>query len=168
MLERFRPHYLKLGPRRFVVGTVITLLVLDVLNCYYLKLYFMAKRLGSQIVHSSISLSELQVHDFSRDTVTEMSSFINNSFDFLLVLVVANNLFFYLFYLKQRLWAQGYVLFYTLTAALFSLTFVVDPAGLGAGWLVFNVLTIFVYAYLYVGVKVLRPETTLEGGRKGR
>ncbi|HXH30504.1 MAG TPA: hypothetical protein VNJ01_06810 [Bacteriovoracaceae bacterium] len=168
MLDRFRPHFLKLGPRRFVVLTVITLLILDVINSYYFKLYWIKKNLSTFMVHTSIDRSQLALQDFSPDTVREMSSFIDNTFDFLLVLIVANNLFFYLFYLRKKLWAQGYVLFYTFTAALFSITFVFDQVGLGTLWLVFNIATVFVYAYLFVGVKVLKDETTLADGKTGR
>lgn len=168
MLDKFRPHFQKFGPRRFVNSTVLTLFVLDVINSYYLKLYWIKKNYSTFIVHQSIGQSQLAVNDFSRDTVTEMASFIDKSFDFMLVLIVANNLFFYLFYMRKKLWAHGYVLFYTLTAVLFSVMFVFDQAGMGTGWLIFNIATVFIYSYLYLGVKVLKDETTLAGETKGR
>ncbi|WPU66247.1 hypothetical protein [Peredibacter starrii] len=160
MMEKIKAHFMKVGPRRFVVGAVFVLIILDIINTYYLKLYWLKKDLSTMLVHQSIRQSNLLLEDFSQETINGMAGFINNTFYFFLFLVLVNNLFFYFFYLRAKLWAQGYVLFYTLTAAIFGLSFVVDQAGLGAGWMVYNILTIFVYIYLYFGVKVLKYETT--------
>lgn len=151
---------MKLGPRRFVIGAVLTLIILDIINTIYLKLYWLQKDLSTLLVHQSIRSSNLVLEDFSQETIAGMSGFINNTFYFFLFLILINNLFFYFFYLRKKLWAQGYVLFYTLTAAIFGLSFVVDQVGLGIGWGIYNVLTIFIYLYLYFGVKVLKYETT--------
>lgn len=170
MKEKLKTHFLNFGPRKFVTTAVIVLFILDVVNCYYLKLYWMSKSMSDILVQESIKRSSLLIEDFSRDTLMEMTGFVNNTFFFFLLIILANNLFFYFFYLKKRLWAQGYVLFYTLTAALFSLTFIFDNANLGVGWIIYNVLTIFVYIYLYFGVKLLKNETVIipVSGKKGR
>jgi hypothetical protein len=168
MLEKLRSHFLKVGPRRFVIVAVIVLTLFDVVNSYYLKLYWLKKDLSTTLVLQSIGRSGITVEDFSRDTLSEMVGFLNNTFYFFLLVVLANNLFFYFFYLKKKLWAQGYVLFYTLTAALFSITFILDKDTMGFWWTLYNVSTVIVYVYLYFGVKLLKPETTLEGGKKGR
>lgn len=159
-MEKLKAHYLKFGPRNCVIATVILLLALDIINTIYLRLFWLKKGLSTLLVHQSIRNSELVLEDFSRDTIMEMTGFINNTFYFFLFLVLANNLFFYFFYLRKKLWAQGYVLFYTLTAAIFQITFVLDDADLGWGWTVYNFATIFVYFYLYFGVKLLKKETT--------
>lgn len=168
MREKLKAHYLRFGPRRFVIFTVLTLLVTDLLNSYYLKLYWAKKGLSTAMVYLSIKRSSLSIDEFSPETLMEMSGFVDNAFSFFLLVVLANNLFFYLFYLRKKLWAQGFVLFYALTATFFSLTFIFDGADLGIGWLAYNLLTIPYYLYVYTGVKLLKAETTLEPGKKGR
>ena len=160
MMEKLKAHYMKFGPRNCVVATVVILLILDILNTIYLRLFWLKKDLSTTLVFQSIRRSELLVEDFSRDTIMEMTGFLNNTFYFFLFLILANNLFFYFFYLRKKLWAQGYVLFYTLTAAIFSVTFLIDDADLGWGWTLYNLSTFFIYLYLYFGVKLLKQETT--------
>lgn len=167
MKEKLLAHFHKIGPRRFVVATVVLLLVLDLVNIYYLKLSWEANRLADNMVQLSITNMKLNPSDFSPETITEMTGLMNKSFDFMLFLILLNNLFFYFFYLRKKLWAQGYVLFYTLTAALFSFTLILDR-GMGMGWLFFNIATIPVYLYLYCGVKWLKNETTLVPEKKAR
>lgn len=167
-MDKIRAHFLKFGARRFVVATVILLIVTDLVNSWYLKLYWVKKNYAQLLVRQSIEQSGLLFEDFNIGTIQEMLGFLNNTFHFFLMIILANNLFFYIFYLRKKLWAQGFVLFYTLTAAMFSLTLLFDNAGLGTGWLVYNFLTIPLYIYLFLGVKVLRPETTLERGTKAQ
>lgn len=168
MMEKIREHFLRLGPRRFVISTVVLLILTDLINSWYLKLYWVKKDYAQLLVRQSIQRSGLLYEDFNIGTINEMLGFLNNTFHFFLLIILVNNLFFYVFYLRKRLWAQGFVLFYTLTAAMFSLTLLFDNAGLGAGWMTYNLLTIPLYIYLFLGVKVLRPETTVESGKKGR
>lgn len=170
MKVKLREHFLKIGPRRFVVATVLLLAITDLVNSYYLKLYWLKKDYSQQMVRLSIQQSDIDPATFSPETFAEATAFVNNAFYFFVFLILANNFFFYLFYLRKKLWAQGYVLFYTLTAAIFSLSFVLDNAGLGMGWLAYNVLTIPFYCYLYFGVKLLKPETTITPAnrRKGQ
>ena len=160
MKEKLKKHFLKLGPRRFVIGTVILLIAMDIVNSWYLKLYWLKKDFSTFAVHRMIEKNGEVIEHFSRDTILEMKGFIDNTFYFFLFLVLINNFFFYFFYLRKKLWAQSYVLFYTLTAAIFSLSFLVDHADLGWQWMLYNFLTIPVYGYLYLGVKFLKTETT--------
>ena len=168
MKEKLKAHYLKFGPRTFVSLTVIVLLILDFINSYYLKLYWKSKDMSNMMVRQSMKINSLNIEDFSAETILEMTKFIDKMFMFFLLIILANNLFFYFFYLRKKLWAQGFVLFYALTAALFSVTFILDNGGLGAGWMIYNLSTIFIYAYIFAGVKVTKAETTLEDGKKGR
>jgi hypothetical protein len=168
MREKLKAHFLRFGPRRFVAFTVLSLLVTDLLNSYYLKLYWASKDLSNAMVYLSIKRSSLSVSEFAPETLTEMKGFVDNAFSFFLLVILANNLFFYFFYLRKKLWAQGFVLFYALTATFFSMTFIFDGAALGVGWLAYNMLTIPFYLYVYTGVKLLKAETTLEPGKKGR
>lgn len=161
MREKFREHFLKIGPRRFVNFAVIVLVILDLLNTWYLKLYWMSKNYSLVLVYQSIRQMGYPVEDFSRETILEMQGFLDNTFYFLVFIILINNLFFYFFYYKKRLWAQGYVLFYTITGAILAVSFIVDNGGLGAWWMLYNVLTIFVYGYLFAGVKLLKDETTI-------
>jgi hypothetical protein len=168
MKEKIREHFLKFGPRPFVIMTVLVLMVTDVINSFYMKLYWQSKGISNMVINQSMSLNSIAREDLSSTTMLEMRGFIDKMFMFFLLIILANNFFFYFFYLRKKLWAQGYVLFYTLTAALFALSFIMDNGGLGAGWMIYNISTIFIYSYLFAGVKVLRPETTLGYGKKGR
>ena len=160
MMNKLKDHFLKLGPRNCVVGTILLLIVLDVLNMIYLRLYWVNKDMSLNFVHLALRYNGLVAEDFNRETMNEMTGFLDNTFYFLIFLISINNLFFYFFYLRKKLWAQGYVLFYTLTGALFAFTFIIDPVDLGIGWKLYNIATIFIYLYLFMGVKVLKYETT--------
>jgi hypothetical protein len=166
MKEKLKNHFLNFGPQRFVIFTVLSLFATDILNCYYLKLYWLKKDVSLMMVYQSVTQTGALVEDFNPDTISEMVGFVNNTFYFLLLIILVNNAFFYLFYFKKRLWAQGYVLFYTLTAALFSVSFVIDNVGLGAGWMAYNILSLPFYLYLFFGVKLLKLETTIPAREK--
>lgn len=168
MKEKLKQHFIKFGPRKFVIITVLLLIITDLINSYYLKLYWMQKKISSILVSISLQRSQLSLEDFSNETLMEMNGFVDNAFYFFLLVIILNNLFFYAFYLKRKLWAQGYVLFYCLTAAFFSLTFIFDNEGMGSAWLIYNILTIPFYIYLYLGVKLLKSETTLAPGMKAQ
>lgn len=168
MKEKLRDHYLKFGPRRFVIFAVITLLILDILSGYYLVLVFDHKLQSGQMIHLIAKRMNMQVTDFDPATLQEVVGLVNKTLNFFLFLVLTNNLFFYFFYLRKKLWAQGYVLFYTMTASILSLYFIFEGSNLGVGWTIFNVLTIPIYIYLFFGVKMLKAETTLVPEKKGR
>lgn len=168
MKEKLYNHFLKIGPRRCVVGIVISLIILDVLNGIYLKGSWTLKNTSHQVVLLIIKFMKATPADFDADTMREMSGLVDKAFDFMLFLLLMNNLFFYLFYLRKKLWAQGYILFYTLTAGIFSVLMIFDGLGMGWGWMFFNLLTIPLYFYFYMAVKLLRKETTLEPKKKGR
>jgi hypothetical protein len=167
MKEKLRNHYLKLGPRRFVILTVILLIILDFLSGYYLKMTWANNALSQKMLALSVDNMKLQLADFSQETINEIMGLVNMTVDFMLVLFFINNLFFYFFYLRKKLWAQSYVLFYTLAAAFLSLAMIFDNHA-GMGWMIFNILTIPTYIYLYFGVKLLKPETTLVPEKKAR
>ncbi len=167
MKEKLRNHFLNLGPRRFVILAVIALIILDLLTAYYFRLSWETRGLSKSLVALSIGQAKFSVSDFSQETLLEMSGLVNQTIDFLLILLIFNNLFFYFFYLKKKLWAQSYVLFYTLSAAVLSLTMIFDNQ-LGIGWLLFNIATIPTYMYLYFGVKLLKPETILVPEKKAQ
>jgi hypothetical protein len=161
MFGKLKTHFKKFEPRRFVVFTVLSLIATDLINGYYLVLYWAKKDYGSILMQESMRRGGMQVSDFNSATLNEMHAFMDNLFHFFLFIILANNLFFYFFYLRKRQWAQGFVVFYTLTAALFSLTLLFDNAGLGTEWFMYNLATIPFYIYLYLGVRFLKSETTL-------
>jgi hypothetical protein len=167
MKEKLYHHFLKFGPRRFVIFTVLILISLDLVNCRYLQLSWQQNRLAEKMVELSIQNLKLTPEDFSPETVVEMTGLMTKTFDFFLFLIILNNLFFYFFYLRKKLWAQGYILFYTLTAALFSFTLIFDRS-MGMGWIFFNISTIPIYVYLYLGVKFLKDDTILIQGKRGQ
>ena len=50
MKEKLYNHFLKIGPRRCVVGIVILLIILDILNGIYLKGSWALKNTSQQMV----------------------------------------------------------------------------------------------------------------------
>lgn len=168
MKEKIQSHFKKFAPRQFVVGVVTVLIILDILNGLYLKLSWAKNALSKNMVILIIEQMKLQAADFDHATMTEIGGLVDKSFDFLLFLILMNNLFFYLFYLRKKIWAQGYVLFYTFSGMIFSAFMIFDGYGMGAGWMIFNLLAVPLYAYLYFGVKFLKNETTLVPEKKAR
>lgn len=160
MMQKIKPHFLKLGPRRFVIGTIILLIVIDLVNSYYLRIWWVHRDLSMLFVQKLAERQGISLSELVPNSIDEIKYLIDNCFFFFLLIVLANNFFFYAFYLKKKLWAQGYVLFYTLTGAFMSLGFLIEGPILGIPWFVYNLSTIAIYLYLYFGVKVLKFETT--------
>jgi hypothetical protein len=160
MMEKMKYHFIKLGPRRFVIGAVLLLLILDLLNSWYLKIYWVQKNLSLLYVERLAKTQGLDFTQLSQNSILEVKQVVDNGFFFFLFIVLLNNLFFYVFYLKKKLWAQGYVLFYTVTNAILAVLFLVEGPVLGLSWFFYNIITILLYIYLYFGVKVLKFETT--------
>jgi hypothetical protein len=157
MMQKIKSHFLKLGPRRFVYVTVCLLIGLDLLNGWYLKLYWEYKNLSYAY---AMKVNEMSQTELDMNTVEGLVQLTDNMVSFFLLIMMINNLFFYFFYLRKKLWAQGYILFYTLTNAFLVLAFLFEGPVLGAEWFFFNLLSIPMYVYLYLGVKVLKYETT--------
>ncbi len=156
-MQKIKPHFLKLGPRRFVYVAVFLLTVLDVLNGWYLKLYWQYKNLSYAY---AMKVKEMSETELDINTIEGLAQLTDNMVSFFLLIVMINNLFFYFFYLRKKLWAQGYILFYTMTNAFMVLAFLIEGPVLGAGWFFFNILSIPLYLYMYLGVKLLKNETT--------
>ncbi len=159
MKEKIKTHFQKIGGRRFVILAILILIVTDLLNTWYLKLYWVNKDFSHTFLRLSAERGGMTLAELNPDTVSEMKQFVDRGFYFFLLIILANNFFFYFFYLRRKLWAQGYVLFYTLTAALFAVTFLFEGTALGIPWFAYNVSTILIYAYLYLGVKILKEDT---------
>lgn len=166
MKEKILAHFNRWNPRYFVVLTVALLIITDFLNGLYLKLFWSHRGMSELLVKQSIAQSGLVLEDFGPDTVSEMLGFVDNTFYFFLFLILINNLFFYIFYLLKRLWAQGFILFYTLSAAVLALFMIFDKSDLHVGWTVYNLFSIPFYLYLFVGVKMLKTKTTLPVQKK--
>lgn len=169
MKEKLKAHFLSLGPRRFVFGTVFVLIMMDLIFSYYLKLVWATKGISQLALKVAMSNQKISAYELSADTLRELEQLGNNTFYAFIFIVLLNNLIFYAFYLRKKLWAQGYVLFYTFTNMFLNLFFLIDINEMGPGWAVYNLSTIFIYLYLYLGVKLLREETTIPArGKKGR
>lgn len=160
MMEKIKSHFLKFGARRFVIGAVLLLIALDILNTMYLRDYWLHKNLSLMYVEKIALNQGLDFSQLSASSIREVKEVVDNSFFFFLFIILLNNFFFYAFYLRKKLWAQGYVLFYTVTNALLALLFLVEGPILGITWFMYNILTLPLYLYLYFGVKVLKFETT--------
>ncbi len=159
-MAKVKTHFLSFGPRRFVISTVIVLIILDIINSIYLRSYWVFKDLSRATVEKLANKEGMQFSELSEQTITEVTAMINNAFFFFLFIILINNLFFYFFYLRKKLWAQGYVLFYAITNSLLAVLFLVEGPIVGWPWFIYNLITIFLYFYLYLGVKVLKYETT--------
>lgn len=160
MFQRFKPHFLKLGPRRFVIGTVLLLIILDIVNSYYLRIWWQHRDISILMTKTLATKQGLDWSELSTESISEVKGVVDQAFYFFLFIVLINNFFFYVFYLRKKLWAQGYVLFYCLTTSLFAVTFIYEGPILGLPWYAYNIATLFIYAYLYVGAKLLKYETT--------
>ncbi len=159
MNEKLIAHFRKFGPRRFVIATVVILIITDLLNSWYLRLWWVKKDMSSLLLTQSSQQSGVSLAELGPDSIRELTEFFDKSFYFFLFIILANNFFFYAFYLRRKLWAQGFVLFYALTAAGLSGAFLFDNAGLGTPWYIYNLLMVPVYLYLFVGVKALKEDT---------
>lgn len=166
MRDKLLSHYRKFGPRRFVLFTVLTLALTDLINSWYLRLWWVAKDMSGMGVRMTAEKSNIALADLGPDTIREVRAMFDNMFFLFLLIILVNNFFFYAFYYRRKLWAQGFVLFYALTAAGLSFVFLFDNAGLGTGWYLYNLLMSGVYLYLFVGVKVLKEETVDLPGSK--
>jgi hypothetical protein len=167
MKEKLRQHFLKIGPRRFVLMTIFSLLILDLLTGHSFRMSLIQNGFSEKLVQLSIKQANLQASDLSNETLSEVHNLMNMSLDFMLGLILVNNIFFYFFYFKKKLWAYSYVAFYTLTAGFLSLSMIFDK-HVSTGWLIFNIATIPMYLYLFLGVKLLKAETTLAPKKKGQ
>jgi len=161
MKDRIKNHYLKIGPKNFVIFAVIFLVVTDILNFKFLEIYWVTKNFSLNLVQQTILRSGQVIENFSQITISEMKAFVDNAFYFFLFIIFVNNLFFYFFYLRKKLWAQGFVLFYLATSALLQLTLIFDSHGIHWGWLIYNLGIVPIYLYVFLGVKLLKQETTL-------
>ena len=160
MMEKIKKHFTSINSKYFVVIAVIGLVALDLINSYYLRIYWVHKDLSILYVEKIALTQGVDFGQLSRDSIQEVKQVIDNGFFFFLFIVFANNLFFYFFYLRKKLWAQSYVLFYTMTNSLLALLFIIEGPILGAPWFLYNLLTIFIYLYLYLGVKFLKKSTS--------
>jgi hypothetical protein len=160
MMEKIKKHFSGHNPKYFVILAVVALIILDLINSYYLRLYWVHKNLSILYVEKVASTQGLDFRQLSQESIREVKQVIDNGFFFFLFVVFANNLFFYFFYLRKKLWAQGYVLFYTVTNSLLAVLFLIEGPILGTSWFLYNIMTIFIYLYLYLGVKVLKGATT--------
>lgn len=167
MKEKLRQHFLKIGAPRFVLITVFSLLILDLLTGHSFRMSLIQNGFSEKLVQLSIKQANLQASDLSNETLSEVHNLMNLSLDFMLGLILVNNIFFYFFYFKKKLWAYSYVAFYTLTAGFLSLSMIFDK-HISTGWLIFNIATIPMYLYLFLGIKLLKAETTLAQGKKGQ
>jgi hypothetical protein len=143
-----------------VIFAVLVLIILDIINSMYLRSYWVFKNLSRQTVEKLANNQGLEFSQLSEQTITEVTGMVNNAFFFLLFIILINNFFFYLFYLRKKLWAQGYVLFYAISNSVLAILFLVEGPIVGWPWFVYNLGTMFLYFYLYLGVKVLKYETT--------
>lgn len=158
MKEKIKEHFTKIGTPRFVIIAVVALIVLDILNSFYLRLYWVHKNISMLYVEQLAIKQGLDFGQLSDQSLREVKGLIDNGFFFFLFVIFINNLFFYFFYLKKKIWAHGYVVFYTVTNALLALLFLVEGPILGASWFIYNLSTILFYCYLYLGTKILKFE----------
>jgi hypothetical protein len=161
MILNIKNHFLKINQKRFIVISVVLLLLLDLINSYYLRLYWDHKNLSLLYVEKLAQTQGLDFKELGQQSVLEIKQVINNGFFFFLFIILINNLFFYLFYLRKKLWAQGYVIFYAITNSILSALFLFEGPIMGIPWFIYNLLAMGVYFYLYVGMKLLKIQGPL-------
>jgi hypothetical protein len=166
MMLKIKNHFKKFNLFHFTLGVIVSLIVLDLINFYYLSLYWTKQNLSLLYVQR-LSLGQgLDVHQLSTQSIQEIKQVIDNSFFLFLVIVLINNLFFYIFYFRNKLWAQSYVLFYTLSNSVLAVLFLVEGPILGIPWFIYNLVTIFLYIYLYLGIKFFKDESMISNQTK--
>jgi hypothetical protein len=151
-----KKHYLKYDQIKFITFAIFILFFLDLINSYYLRLYWTHKNLSLLYVEKIASNQGIDFSQLSEQSIIEIKQIIDNGFYFFLFIILINNLFFYFFYLRKKLWAQGYVIFYAITNSLLSILFLVEGPVLGSAWFIYNLITIGIYLYLYLGMKSLK------------
>jgi hypothetical protein len=156
MKNKIKNHFINLGSSKFIFITIITLLTLDIINSYYLSLYWDYKNFTLIYVEKMAATQGLDIHELSTQSLQEIKQMITNGVSFFLLIIILNNLFFYFFYWKKKIWAQGYVLFYTLTNALLAIAFLIEGPVLGLSWYAYNVLSVPFYLYFYLGIKIFK------------
>jgi hypothetical protein len=156
MISIIKNHYLKMSQKSFIALTVLSFFVLDLINSYYLRLYWTYKNLSLLYVEKLAQTQGLDFSQLSEQSILEIKQVIDNGFFFFLFIILINNLFFYIFYLRKKLWAQGYVIFYALTNSILSFMFLIEGPILGIPWFIYNIMTIGVYLYFYLGMKLLK------------
>lgn len=132
---------------------MLVLVLLDLGNGQFLRLSWLANKSSLNIIHILASRGEISLSELSHDTVGELLGMVDNTFLFFLFIVFLNNLFFYLFALRAKQWAHGYLVFYTMTGALLSLVMVKSSFDLGFFWGVFNIVSVLAYGYIFLGLK---------------
>ena len=155
MKDKLLNHFKKWKPKTFLWSAVLTLLAMDFGNGQFLRLSWLEKNSSRGIVNILASQGELSLSELSSDTMTELLGMIDNTFLFFLFIILINNLFFYLFTLRGKAWAHSYLVFYAGTGALFSLIMVIDSFGMGSFWGIFNIASILIYLYLFIGLKTV-------------
>lgn len=160
-MNMIKNHFLKLNPKIFVVFTVLLLFLLDLVNSYYLRLYWGHQNLSLIYVQQIALAQGLDINQLSGQSIQEIKKVIDNGFFLFLLIILLNNIFFYFFYLRKKLWAHGYVVFYALTNSILAIIFIVEGPVLGVPWFIYNLMTVFLYFYLFLGIKFLKTETTL-------
>ena len=170
MINKIKNHYLKLNKNLFIPITILVLFALDLINSYYLRLYWVHKNLSLLYVEKLALNQGLDFSQLSEQSVLEIKQVIDNGFFFFLFIILMNNFFFYFFYLRKKLWAQGYVIFYAITNSILSILFLIEGPVLGLPWFLYNALTIGIYLYLYFGMKVLKLQIPVnhEHEKKGQ
>jgi hypothetical protein len=149
----FKNHFEKFSPKKFVKIITLSLLILDILNTWYMKSWWKTNELSMKMVLKIIASQEDSLTHFNQASLSELSLFITNTFNFFLTLIIINNCFFYFFYLKEKKWAHNYVQFYCLTGSLFSISFIFEGNSIGLEWLIYNILSIPLYFYFYLAIK---------------
>ena len=156
MKEKFINHFKRWRSKTFLWLSVLILLLLDLGNGQFLRLSWFKNNSSFNLANLLASRGEVQLSELSQDTLIELIGMIDNTFLFFLFIILLNNIFFYFFTLRGKLWAHSFLVFYTMTGALFSLIMVKDSFSLGITWGVFNVLSIVVYGYIFFGLKFVK------------
>ena len=171
MIKNIKEHFSHLGIKRFTAITVLILLATDIINSFYLRIYWVHKNISLSYVEQVAAAQGIDFNQIGKSGLMELKAVIDNGFFFFLLIIFVNNLFFYFFYLRKKIWARSYVVFYCMSNSILALLFTAEGQLLGASWFTYNILTIGVYFYLAMGNKILKlatNEATPADGRLGQ
>lgn len=149
--NKIRKHFQFFTLNQFQLIIVVSFIILDVLNSLYLKNYWIEKDLTKIYLKKMAQMQGMSLSHLAQNSLNEIQNLISLGFTFLILLFFFNNLFFYIFYLRKKIWAEKYVLFYAFSNAILGIIFILEGPVTGLWWYFYNMMTVIIYCYCFWG-----------------
>jgi hypothetical protein len=126
--------------------------ILDILSSLYFIRYWRVQMISEKMIAISLAYQGYHFSDFDRQFQVELMGIVEQTAAFVLLAFLIVNSFFYLYLYFQKRWAWQYALTYTATASLFCLVTAFEAPAVGVLLSSYNILAIFLYALLALGI----------------